>query len=1028
MVRPAGHERRRQDRQKGHSRPRCEGNSVVTESEPIWYDRTNGILRVPTNTAKLEYWIKTKTTLGSGSAASGQQSGRERHGSAIYDSLTNGANIPVPIGHSLLPEGYSWIDVLEARFPGLKTRQDVELVEAMLKNSLRAYNETPANPEESDLVIDAFFTPAGANGQTPASVSFKVFHAAAIGEPGEPGFQPGADVGVGPNGQPSNVVIEYEYWGSPDSAHPDRTSLPSNAVPQDTGLVTVSSDATPKGINVVLEETHASSGVFVSPIVICEFGSEGCVATRGEAVTIPVNKEGDFILVTYEDDSPAAKREATLPLDVHAPTLALFSPPSGSAGRENEPTVSFQVTDAESGLNDGDEAPSSIYVVAGIYDLETEQAVDSVVFERAELNLHSVIDGYIASISIDEGRDEEDKLNSRQLTDDSQYEIRWWAVASDNAGNVGVSDADSETDCSVATDNTEDFKFTVERTQAQADTLIAVLEETIDFEAGCEPHVIRVDTAPPSLEKAVTGSWLDNDVEKEGPDAIRTSIVAVFNEDLDCATVSADDFKVGELAPNGVTCKGARVYLAVNELVSDATPKVEVAEGAVSDRAGNPVEAGAVTAEDSIPAKLDVTVTGTGGAGTRTVTKRAITVTISSDERLSSNPMVTINRVGDDYLLLRFSQGEALSTGTVNRWIYTIALPRGGLYNVRLSAVDQGGRIEAVAGLDETDFTSDSLMDPDVILFEVDTNLHPPTFWPEKNGTTDNPDVFIRIDFEGETAEYGLTKETDNETPPPVKTRKATDDRAIVDVSFDTYSTVKIVSATFNGEDVTDDVITRDGVLHVYRHRNLPLGDHRLEIEARDAAGNWWTDTLNFTVIERQPYKLPINPGVNLVSLPADPADESVNAVFGAESDIVTVATYDNATGLWLTATRGEDETFTGDLTTIDADHGYFIVSKSALNLEVELFTSMLLINFPSAIQVVNGWNLVPVTDVARRPAGTAINAAEYFSNIDATLAFGYDSTEQKMTRLSLATGAKDNVTLGAAYWVYANEAGIIIP
>ena len=54
------------------------GNNVVTESETIWYDGTNGVLRVPVNTAKLEYWIKTKTTLGSGSAA--QQSGRERQG------------------------------------------------------------------------------------------------------------------------------------------------------------------------------------------------------------------------------------------------------------------------------------------------------------------------------------------------------------------------------------------------------------------------------------------------------------------------------------------------------------------------------------------------------------------------------------------------------------------------------------------------------------------------------------------------------------------------------------------------------------------------------------------------------------------------------------------------------------------------------------------------------------------------------------------------------------------------------------
>ena len=368
--------------------------------------------------------------------------------------------------------------------------------------------------------------------------------------------------------------------------------------------------------------------------------------------------------------------------------------------------------------------------------------------------------------------------------------------------------------------------------------------------------------------------------------------------------------------------------------------------------------------------------------------------------------MVTINRVGDDYSLVRFSQGEALSTGTTNRWILTAALPRDGLYAVRVSAVDQGGRIEAVAGLDETDFSSDSLKDPDAILFEVDSKLRPPTLMPEDGGTTVNPDVFIRIDFKNEAAEYGLAKETDNEFPPPAKTHKATDDPNMVDVSFDTHNTVELVSATFNGEDVTSDVITRDDLLFYYHPGNLDLGDYRLELEAKDNAGNWWTDTLNFTVIERQPYKLPISLGLNLVSLPADPADESLTAIFGGEPDISTVLTYENATGVWLTATRGEDGTFTGDLMTIDAKHGYFMVSESALDLEVILVRESYF-DAPPHIGVFKGWNLVPVTDVARRPARTTVKAAEYFANIDANVAFGYDSTLNQMTRLSLDSGTE---------------------
>ena len=283
--------------------------------------------------------------------------------------------------------------------------------------------------------------------------------------------------------------------------------------------------------------------------MICEAGSEDCTATQGEAVKIPVNKEGDSILVTYEDDSPSADLEATLPLDVHAPTLALFSPASGAAGREDDPTVSFQVTDPESGLNSDDDDIDSIHLVAGLYDLEAERAADSVVFERDELDLRNVIDGYSASVTIDEGRGDNDELNSRQLTDASQYEIRWWAIASDKAGNVGISDADSETECVIAASVIDSFKFPDGRTQAQVNTLIAALEKTIEFDTGCDPHVIRVDTAAPSLERAVTGTWLDDDTEKEGPDAIRTSIVAVFNEDLDCATVTVNDFKVDETAP-----------------------------------------------------------------------------------------------------------------------------------------------------------------------------------------------------------------------------------------------------------------------------------------------------------------------------------------------------------------------------------------------------------------------------------------------------------------------------------------------
>ena len=155
------------------------GNSVVTTSERIWYDGTNGILRVPANTAKLEYWIKTKTTLGA--ASTSRQTGRDRMGRAVYESLTHSATIPVPEGHSLLSQSYNWIDVLEARFPGLKQRQDVIAVVPMLVANLRVYNETPATDNEPDLTVGASFSPAQTGGQTEASMSFAIFDTGPVG-------------------------------------------------------------------------------------------------------------------------------------------------------------------------------------------------------------------------------------------------------------------------------------------------------------------------------------------------------------------------------------------------------------------------------------------------------------------------------------------------------------------------------------------------------------------------------------------------------------------------------------------------------------------------------------------------------------------------------------------------------------------------------------------------------------------------------------------------------------------------------
>ena len=148
-----------------------------------------------------------------------------------------------------------------------------------------------------------------------------------------------------------------------------------------------------------------------------------------------------------------------------------------------------------------------------------------------------------------------------------------------------------------------------------------------------------------------------------------TSVVARFSEALDCETVTADDFEVDGSAPNAVTCDGMNVYLDVDELDSNETPDVSVAEGAVTDSAGNAIGADEeVESKDGIPAGISVTVEGTA-SGDRPVTTKTITVTVTSDERMKGRPTVDIRKVGDDYTLGATTLGgEATSTGTENEW------------------------------------------------------------------------------------------------------------------------------------------------------------------------------------------------------------------------------------------------------------------------------------------------------------------------------------------------------------------------
>ena len=855
-----------------------------------------------------------------------------------------------------------------------------------------------------------------------------------------------------------------------DVADPVNLTL-NVAVPDigsDKNRVRVSSDAFPTGINVILTESTARSGKFQAMLMICDSSTPATCAvgqdgtsdtglTDGKGmIMLPANNQGDTVRVTYADANPSRSRSASIPLDVDSPSFSNLAPATGTSGREDEPTVSFDVQDTDSGISDDKDDGDSVWVLAGLYAIGGKNNLDQIIaYERDDLKLEEATNGYSASVSIEEG---EADLDADEANAGSEYEVRWWAVSTDLAGNVGVSDSNSDTECAVPStlnlgsigDAARDLENAIRPIVKDDDG------EVTDEGAGCDPFVVRVDAAAPELDETntFTGTWLDGKTEKSGADGKRTSIVVAFNEALDCDSVSADDFEVDGSSPNGVTCNKNKVYLDVDELDPNDRPDIQVGNESLTDQAGNLIgDEDEITANDGIPAKLTVSVTGSA-AGDRPITDEDLTIMIDSDERLAGNPNVMIYKLGTNHVVSLDTESHASPTGTVNQWSYTPVFggtDDAGIYSVYITGNDLGSgslKLKASAGTKGTEQkdadgegTGEFRLALDAkgaLLFEVDHEVTGPAWSPDiiDDGKTDKAGVFIRADFSAEGKEYGVsaTCTKDGEDDKDIKADGTCDTGFTLSTTdVDSSGTVTLVSASFNDADVTDDVITRDNVLYVYRPGNLTNGEHEFTIEVMDAAGNEKEFTLEFEKVDRPAYKLELNPGPNLVSFPANPADGDINAVFGGEGneDISQVLTFDNTTGLWSTATRGEDGMFMGDLTTVNGMNGYWVVADGIVDVSVVLEGEA---GFapPTHIQVQEGWNLIGVVDTDQSKAGTGIATSDYFANIDAEVVYGYDSLSGTLDRLSTAKAAvgeeQDMVETGKGYWVYANKAGIIVP
>lgn len=744
--------------------------------------------------------------------------------------------------------------------------------------------------------------------------------------------------------------------------------------------------------------------------------------------------------------------------------FSALAPAHNTSARDDRPELSAQVIDGDSGLD-----KDNIEFIYTVDDGPITVLVPDVTGDTEE-----VAGGFSVRDRVARVDDREDR------------EVKWWVKATDKAGNVTFSDRQPTVDgeinrCSVTVvENDEDA------TNANA----------IDVaNSKCQPYVITVDNSEPSMARAETGRFWDASLSTGDSDdkteyrankANNTSVLVVFNEHLDPASVQANDFEVNDATPTSADVfnvtvrdddfqtytesqaphpdgtegdlseedpdtgdgnsaikgdsvqeigqKKGYVFLTVNALVPNARPKVELVDN-VEDIAGNRQSSGTITsATDRIAPSLTVAVR----EGDRPVTNKDVTLTVTSNEDIGT-PTVRYRLLDstspDDGDSVQEWGAPARSDAVVTfksakEYEVKITPNQDGLYTVFVTANDSAGGNAGTKGDESLDVDVSS--DTSAILFERDKNLSKPDFDPDKSGVndtfeTDDSNGFVRIDYSAEGKEYSTTMHAVDDV---VNGDTLTEARSGDDL--DTHGRLTIVSATFDGNDISGELNANSaGNIFQYHLGGVAVGEYDLEVTVRDEAGN--TNAAahkgKIKVIERKPYKLTLNPGWNLVSLPGQPADTDINAVIPADHPIDAVRGYDPMVpGAWLIAEEGGDGTFSGTLETIEAGTAYWIKSTSFQDLEVSIPkpTPGSLTLLPT-ISISQGWNLVPILDVdGDFELADQTPTDNYFSGLT-TGSIAAIYTYNTVTNSWMAV-EEDGVALGKGYWVYATKPGVIVP
>ena len=260
--------------------------------------------------------------------------------------------------------------------------------------------------------------------------------------------------------------------------------------------------------------------------------------------------------------------------------------------------------------------------------------------------------------------------------------------------------------------------------------------------------------------------------------------------------------------------------------------------------------------------------------------------------------------------------------------------------------------------------------------------------------------------------------------------------RPFVLIEFDEPTTVTLESVELDDVEIKDEFERPQDNRFVYWPPSIAQGDHEVEVEAVDAAGNPVFFEYNFEVADRGDFLINLLAGWNAISVPADPVDTAIGAVF-TDPSVDTVIGWD--TQGWRIAVRRdgvwESNQKYASLNEIRARYGYWVKSRNFVRQPVQLRGPISRTDGGNpgliAIQTVPGWNFVGVIDQdgdqteddfsnsLQGSDGQLVTANEYLGPTYVR-AYTWDAT---FSRFDVVRPI-DAMKIGAGVWVYY-EGGI---